>query len=45
MKIEVWYKANIPIKEHRKMLALIKACHESYRNIPKPYEKMPLIIK
>lgn len=30
---EIWHKVNIPIVEHRKMLALIKECHENYQHI------------
>lgn len=45
-KIEgVWHKANIPIVEHRTILARIKAYHESYRNILKPNKKRKDIIK
>jgi hypothetical protein len=35
---DAWYKASIPIIEHRTILARIKAYHEKYRNILKPYE-------
>lgn len=33
---EAWHKANIPIVEHRKILAQIKAYHKSYCNTLKP---------
>jgi hypothetical protein len=35
---DAWHKASIPIIEHRTILARIKAYHEKYRNILKPYE-------